>query len=37
MQALSQLSYDPMWRPRTLPDKAQFVKEMKGLEEIRKT
>jgi hypothetical protein len=26
-----------MWRPRTLPDKAQFVKEMKGLEEIRKT
>ena len=31
MQALSQLSYDPTWRRRTLPDGPQFVKKMKGL------
>ena len=31
MQALSQLSYDPTWRRRTLPDGVHFVKKMNGL------
>ncbi len=31
MQALSQLSYDPTWRRRTLPDGAQMVKKLNGL------
>src|SRR5450631_3352922 len=31
MQALSQLSYGPTWRRGTLPDRAHFVKKMKGL------
>src|ERR1035441_6927985 len=31
MQALSQLSYGPTWRRRTLPDGEQFVKKMKEL------
>ena len=33
MQALSQLSYGPTWRRRTLPEAAQFVKKMNGLRE----
>jgi hypothetical protein len=31
MQALSQLSYGPTWRPGTLPDGVGFVKKMKRL------
>src|SRR5208282_483559 len=31
MQALSQLSYDPTWRRRTLPHGVHFVKKMNGL------
>ena len=31
MQALSQLSYGPTWRRRTLPDTGHLVKEMNGL------
>ena len=31
MQALSQLSYGPTWRRRTLPDTGLLVKEMNGL------
>src|SRR5271168_3279738 len=31
MQALSQLSYGPTWRRRTLPDEGHFVKKMNDL------
>ena len=30
MQALSQLSYGPTWRPGTLPDGVRFVKKTTG-------
>jgi hypothetical protein len=31
MQALSQLSYGPTWRRRTLPERGHFVKKMNAL------
>jgi hypothetical protein len=31
MQALSQLSYGPTWRRRTLPEREHFVKKMNEL------
>jgi hypothetical protein len=37
MQALSQLSYGPTWRRGTLPDMGQFVKKMKGLQNVRRS